>query len=413
MASDPLPAGVDALAGAFMSGRLSRRQFVTRLLGLGLSLPAVGAIVAACTTGSSPSPTATASTSSSSGTSPSPSAAASGVFGMTDLISKAKAEGSIYQTGIPPEWANYAGMFDLWKQLADIPIDGTATEGEYSSGQELDSIKNTGKPDVGDVGLSFGPQAKQQGLVANYMNANWADIPANLKDADGAWAATYYGAMSFIINTDAVKIDIKDWTDLMDPSLKNAVGIDGDPNKASDSFNAVLSAAYAKGSSVDDIGPGVDFFNALKAAGNLTPARCTQANMLSGEVKVGIKWDYLALADRDKANGAPNFKVVVPSSGATAGPYVALISAKAPHPNAARLWNELLYSDEGQLNFLKGYAHPIRYSVLDKAGKIPADLAAKLPPAASYANVQFVTDLTKLAAAQTKLKSLWTIVVNS
>lgn len=405
MPSDPMPARVEELAGAFMAGRLSRRQFVSRLLALGLTLPAASAIVAACSSGGSPSPSAAASASS--GASSTPNAS------MASLISAAKAEGAIYQTGIPPEWANYAGMFTLWQNLYGIPIQGTATEGEYSSGQELDSIKNTGKPDVGDVGLSFGPQAQSQGLLANYKNAEWADIPDNLKDANGAWSATYYGAMSFLINTDAVTIDIKDWSDLMDPSLKNAVGIDGDPNKASDSFNAVLSAAYAKGGGVDDISPGVDFFNALKSAGNLTPARCNQANMLSGEVKVGIKWDYLALADRDKANGSPNFKVIIPSSGATAGPYVAIISAKAPHPNAARLWNELLYSDAGQLNYLQGYAHPIRYSVLDKAGKIPADLAAKLPPASSYTNVQFVTDLTKLAAAQTKLASLWNIVVNN
>ena len=170
MASDPLPTRVEELTGAFMSGRLSRRQFVTRLLALGLSLPAVGAIVAACGAGSSPSASAGSSSSASAGASSA--APSGGVFGMTDLISKAKAEGSIYQTGIPPEWANYAGMFTLWQQLAGIPINGTATEGEYSSGQELDSIKNTGKPDVGDVGLSFGPQARQQGLVANYKNAD-------------------------------------------------------------------------------------------------------------------------------------------------------------------------------------------------------------------------------------------------
>ena len=151
----------------------------------------------------------------------------------------------------------------------------------------------------------------------------------------------------------------------------------------------------------------------LKEAGNLTPARCNQANMLSGEVKVGIKWDYLGLADRDKSNGAPNFKVVIPTSGSVAGPYVSIISAKAPHPNAARLWNEMMYSDDGQLNFLKGYAHPIRYDVLSKAGKIPADLAAKLPPSESYAGVKFITDSAKIDAAKAKLQTLWQITVNS
>ncbi len=400
MATDPFLARIDELSQDYLAARLDRRRFIQRLLALGLTLPAASAIVAAC---------------SSSGASPSAAASAGPSLepAMAALLSAARQEGSVYLTGIPPEWANYQGMFDLWKQDVGTTIDGVKTEGENTSGQELDSIKNTGKPDCGDVGFVFGDQAKAAGLLANYKHAHWADVPANLKDADGAWCATYYGAEAFIINTDAVTIPIADWDDLLNPALKNAVGIDGDPNKANDSFMAVWAAAFAKGGGEDDIGPGVDFFNGLQQAGNLTPARCSQANMLNGEVKVGIKWDYLALGDRDKANGSPNFKVVIPKSASTAGPYVSIISAKAPHPSAARMWNELIYSDAGQLNFLKGYAHPIRYDVLNQAGKIPADLAAKLPPAASYANVKFVTDKAKIDAAAAKLKTLWQIVVNS
>ena len=41
--------------------------------------------------------------------------------------------------------------------------------------------------------------------------------------------------------------------------------------------------------------------------------------------------------------------------------YVQAISAYAPHPNAAKLWMEYLYSDEGQNLWLKGYCNPIRY----------------------------------------------------
>ena len=70
-----------------------------------------------------------------------------------------------------------------------------------------------------------------------------------------------------------------------------------------------------------------------------------------------------------------------------AGIYIQGISAYAPHPNAARLWEEYLYSDEGQLIWLKGYGHPIRFNDLAKRGVVPADLAAKLPPSAAYAKV--------------------------
>ena len=176
MANDPVLARIDELSGAFKSGQIDRRRFLKGLALLGLTLPAINLIVAAC---------------SSAAATPTVAPVPSGVAGTGDLIAAAKAEGSIYQTGIPPEWVNYQAIFDLWKQNYGITINGTATEGEYSSGQELDSIKNTGKPDVGDVGLSFAVQAKTDGLSAPYKHSHWADVPDSQKDADGYWCCNY------------------------------------------------------------------------------------------------------------------------------------------------------------------------------------------------------------------------------
>ena len=74
---------------------------------------------------------------------------------------------------------------------------------------------------------------------------------------------------------------------------------------------------------------------------------------------------------RDTLAGNPGVEVVVPKTGVVAGVYVQAISAYAPHPNAAKLWMEYLYSDEGQIGWLKGYCHPIRFNDLRKNGKIP------------------------------------------
>ena len=413
MANDPLLARIDALRGAFTAGQIDRRLFLKGLVGLGLSLPAISVVVAACSSAATPSPATPVPATPTMAATLAATMAAAPTFDLNALVTAAKAEGDIYQTGIPPEWVNYQAIFDLWKQQYGITIDGTATEGEYSSGQELDSIKNTGKPDVGDVGIAFAVQAKQQSLSAPYKHSFWADVPDTAKDADGYWCCNYWGAQAFAINTDAVKIPINDWNDLLDPSLKNAVGIDGDPTKANDSFFAVWSAAIANGGGVDNIQPGIDFMNKLQQSGNLTAARASDANILSGEVKIAIKWDYLGLAVRDKAAGAPNIAVTIPSSGSLASPYADIIAAKAPHPNAAKLWQELIYSDAAQLLFLKGYAHPIRYDALNTAGKIPADLAAKLPSADLFKKVTIVTDIDKITAAKTVLGNGWKIVVNS
>ncbi len=129
--------------------------------------------------------------------------------------------------------------------------------------------------------------------------------------------------------------------------------------------------------------------------------------MTKGEVAIGIMWDYLGLGFRDQLAGKPNLKVVIPSDGSIAGPYVSIVNKTAPHPFAARLWMEYLFSDEGQLFFLTGYAHPARYQKLVAANKVPANLAAKLPSADQYANVKFVTDLSKLDTASSVVTQNW------
>ena len=81
----------------------------------------------------------------------------------------------------------------------------------------------------------------------------------------------------------------------------------------------------------------------------------------------------------------------IPTTGRYGGFYCQAISKSAPHPNAAKLWQEFVYSDEGQLAFLAGYAHPARYAAMAAAGKIPASLSKKLPPASQYAACRFPT----------------------
>src|SRR5207244_6580520 len=154
------------------------------------------------------------------------------------------------------------------------------------------------------------------------------------------------------------------------------------------------------------IQPGIDFFAKLRKAGNFTQARSSLANMGKGEVAIAIMWDYVGLDDRDLLAGKPHLHIAIPSDGSVIGPYVSIINKTAPHPYAARLWMEYIFSDEGQLFYLKGYAHSARYQTLVSAGKVPAALAAKLPPAAQYANLKFPS-LAQLTAASTAVSQNW------
>jgi putative spermidine/putrescine transport system substrate-binding protein len=135
-------------------------------------------------------------------------------------------------------------------------------------------------------------------------------------------------------------------------------------------------AAIANGGSVDDIAAGVDFFGRLNAAGNFVPVDPTPATIESGQTPVVIDWDYLNSAETSKI---PTWKVFVPSNALVGGYYFQAINKDGPHPAAARLWQEFLYSDEGQNLFLKGLARPVRADAMTKAGTVDKTLLGALP----------------------------------
>ena len=61
--------------------------------------------------------------------------------------------------------------------------------------------------------------------------------------------------------------------------------------------------------------------------------------------------------------------------------YVQAINKDARHPAAARLWQEFLYSDEGQNIWLQGFARSVRLDAMVKAGTVDKDAVAALPVA--------------------------------
>ncbi len=313
---------------------------------------------------------------------------------LSQLASDAKKEGHLTVIALPPDWANYGQIISTFQQKYGLPINSQAPDD--SSSQELQAIttyKNSQslEPDVVDVGPSFAAQGKTQGLWAPYKNAHWDTIPSNLKDPDGYWTGDYYGVVAFGANRSIVKNMPQDWSDLLKPEYRNMVSIDGDPRTAQDAFMAVWGAALANGGSLDDITPGVQFFAELKKRGNFIPVDNYPANISKGTTPIALKWDYLLLGYKEEWNGNPPITVTIPASGVIGGFYCQAVSRYSYHPYAARLWEEFLYSDEGQLLYLQGFAHPVRYNDLAQRGKIPAALAAKLPPASSYAKAQFPT----------------------
>ena len=328
------------------------------------------------------------------------------------LVEAAKKDGNLNVITLPRDWANYGVLMDTFAARHGIKIDDANPDG--SSAQELQAIRSlkgqSRAPDTVDVGPSFAEIAVKEKLFQPYKVATWADIPDDVKHADGLWYGDYFGVTSFAINTDVVKTVPKTWADLLKPEYKGMVALNGNPLGAGAAFGAVFAAAIGNGGSYDDIGPGVDFFGKLAQAGNYNPVAATgPATLIGGQTPIVINWDYLSLGYKKtaEADGKAHITVLIPDNAQPYGNfYCQAISAYAPNPNAAKLWMEYLYSDEGQLEFLKGFAHPIRFASLVSAGKVPADILKDLPSADAYKSVKFASQ-EQVAKAQKTLADNW------
>jgi putative spermidine/putrescine transport system substrate-binding protein len=332
---------------------------------------------------------------------------------MDALIAAAKEEGTLTTIALPHDWCNYGEVIDTFKSKYGLEVN--ELNPDAGSGDEVEAIKankdNKGPqaPDVIDVGFAFGPSSKDENLIQPYKVSTWDSIPDDAKDPDGYWYGDYYGVLSFLVNTDVQPDVPKDWADLLDPKYNGQVALSGDPRTSNQAIQSVFAAALANGGSLDDAQAGLDFFAKLNQAGNLVPTISNNGLVAKGETPVRITWDYNALAAIDSFAGNPKAEVVVPASGRFAGVYVQAISAYAPHPNAAKLWMEFLYSDDGQNLWLKGYCHPIREADMRDRGVIPADLAAKLP---DVSGAVFPT-VAQLDAAKTLITTNWDSVVGA
>lgn len=366
---------------ALEEARLTRRGLLHRGVVLGAGLTALPALAAACGGDDEE------------GGEPPAEVPKSGAdISMEELIAAAKDEGRINTIALPPDWANYGEVMQAFQTKYGLRL--TNASPNASSAEENEAVKalkgQDRAPDVLDVGPAFAAEGKADGLYAEYKNANWDTIPDNMKDAEGFWVGDYWGVVAFGANEKVVPAP-KAWADLKKPEYKGKVALNGDPRESGSALSGVTAAALANGGSLDDITAGVDFFAELKKMGNFIPVDATPATVASGQTPVTVDWDYLQIAYGAEFEANVTWVVSVPTDGVFGNFYCQAINAEAPHPFAARLWQEFLYSDEGQLLWLKGFTHPARFQDMSERGVIPQDLLDQLPPAQSYETVQFPT----------------------
>jgi putative spermidine/putrescine transport system substrate-binding protein len=265
--------------------------------------------------------------------------------GFDKLAAAAKKEGTLNLNAFPRDWANYGDLMDIMEKAFGVKISSDNPDG--SSAQEIEAIKTSKNPaktpDVVDIGLSH--VAEAAGLFANYRVQNWSDIPRQWKDTAGNWFGAYTGSIALCYDASVTPAPTS-IASLDNVAYKNMFAIQGDPTAAQQALISVFAISVAKGGSVKNIQPGIDFVHKLKSEGIFVPVTASASAFASGSFKINLTWDYNAPGFISQAASiGKTVKCTYPSDALVAGtPYVAAINKNAPHPAAARLWEELIFS---------------------------------------------------------------------
>ena len=213
------------------------------------------------------------------------------LFAVGALFSAAHAQTAICYN-CPPEWADWGTELKAIKDKLGI----TVPQDNKNSGQSLAQIIAEKASPVADftyLGVTFGIQAKKDGVTAPYKPAHWNDVPAGLKDPDGYWFTIHSGTLGFMVNVDALhgKPVPKSWKDLLKPEYKGMVGY-LDPASAFVGYVGAVAVNNALGGTLDDFAPAIRYFKQMKANDPIVPKQTSYARVLSGEIPILLDFDF-------------------------------------------------------------------------------------------------------------------------
>ncbi len=321
--------------------------------------------------------------------------------GAADLAASARREGKLVSYGMSDDWVNFENVFKAIERRYGV----THTDTDMTSAEQITRLlaeRNAPVMDIADIGYDFLGRLLENKLAMAYRNAHWDRIPDRFKDPEGRWAVAYWGAISFLVNTDRVKSVPQTWNDLLKPEYRDLV-CSRDPRVSTYATASVLAAAYANGGGEGNVQPGLDWFKRLRDSGNLRKGVVLNvASVQKGECPISLVYDFDGFAKRD-ATGLP-LRVVIPQDATVGMLFAQYISAAAPHPNAAKAALDFLFSDEGQVLLAQGYAHPARKVAL------PPEVAAKMLPESAYGKIHFPSGLPAFSAAIKKIAEGWSAI---
>ena len=251
---------------------------------------------------------------------------------------KAEAEGKLmfYATF---NAADSKMLADGFKQ-AYPKIDATFYRATDAAIMERILTENRAGQNLWDVVVTtsfYGHNLTKRGLFATYDSPERRFFKEGYKDPQGAWTSVYTNYAAFGYNTSTVpKASIpQSYADLLKPEWKDNIGMD---SKAYEWFGTMLKSMGEE--------KGLAYMRELAKQTQLRAGRTLIAQLVAaGEFK-GALTAYSQTFEVLKPSGAPVDWVYLNPVFANIHP--AGISAKAPHPSAAREFIDFVLSKRGQ-----------------------------------------------------------------
>lgn len=236
-----------------------------------------------------------------------------------------------------------------------------------------------------DVAVGISPSytpMRERNLILPYLSPEFPDLYDDLYDAQGYWSTVYLNTLVLGYNTKIIsRNDLpKTYEDLLKPQYKQKFIIDIENH---DVFVA-LSQEWGQEKAVN-------YFRGIaKQEPVFLRGNTNRANFVSvGERS--MTFVYAQVIERMKQTGAP--VDWIPLEPVAVELNISMLSAKAAHPNAAKLYVDYLISKEGQ-EFLKTFRRiGPRKDVKPDPPKLFEGFRRRVVPPDAYKNLR---ELTKL-----------------
>ena len=305
----------------------------------------------------------------------------------------------LYVYAVQSGWMNWPSVMEAFKEQHGVELN----DDDRSSGEALqDARSHADNPthSAFNGGYSYAIQAMNDDLTQAYKPANWDKVPDDAKTENGHCTGTRKVTTALTYRKDIYEErgldEPETWEDLLQPEIIQDLALQ--TPQAAVGLAAALSVNNARGGSLDDVQPVIDYFNEIQEGG----AEFTDnflAQFTRGEYASFIRYDYSGLDLKYNNDDLAEEDVGVAllsgengNKGAFNALYGYAMLANAPNPDAVKLFMDYVLSLEGQQHFLDAYARPIRASELD--------MPDEFPPQSRYDETEFTVDQTELNEKQ-------------